>query len=246
MSLPKKENKKWFYKYIHTISSIHNIQPSIHTKKRVCPWTHISLKYTLISYLLWWNSPCFITRSGLNVFNLITSGIIQTSQNWTKFLLFYRHYFNTVSWVKKTNLIQIVPEFVPRDQSDDMVRTMKVINNLVRNRRQTITWTHASLVFDAHMRHQSHVLLLECDAVARLLANGSAAFKESCAAIGWKDCDSIRSLFYSTGPMWVNISSWVEAAWLNEIHVGVDTTIVFWIHSGALWNVCCDHAFDIW
>ena len=29
----KEENKKWFYKYIHTISSIHNIQPSIHTKK---------------------------------------------------------------------------------------------------------------------------------------------------------------------------------------------------------------------
>ena len=30
MSHPKKENKKWFYKYIHTISSIHNLQTSIH------------------------------------------------------------------------------------------------------------------------------------------------------------------------------------------------------------------------
>ena len=38
------------------------------------------------------------------------------------------------------------------------------------------------------------VLLRRYDAVGRLLANGSAAFIESCAAIGWKDCDSVRSL----------------------------------------------------
>ena len=38
------------------------------------------------------------------------------------------------------------------------------------------------------------VLLLRHDAVARILANGSAAFFESCAVIGWKDCDRVRSL----------------------------------------------------
>ena len=41
---------------------------------------------------------------------------------------------------------------------------------------------------------QGPVLLLRQDAVARILANGSAAFFESCAAIGWKACDSVRSL----------------------------------------------------
>ena len=40
---------------------------------------------------------------------------------------------------------------------------------------------------------QGPVLLLWHDPFARLLANGSAAFIESCAAIGWKDCDSVRS-----------------------------------------------------
>ena len=38
------------------------------------------------------------------------------------------------------------------------------------------------------------VLLLRHDAAARILANGSAAFIESCAAIGWNSCDSDRSL----------------------------------------------------
>ena len=41
----------------------------------------------------------------------------------------------------------------------------------------------------------SPVLLLRHDAVARILANGSAAFFESCAAISWNDCDSVRSLW---------------------------------------------------
>ena len=34
----------------------------------------------------------------------------------------------------------------------------------------------------------SPVLLLRNDAVGRLLANGRAAFIESCDALGWKDC----------------------------------------------------------
>ena len=38
------------------------------------------------------------------------------------------------------------------------------------------------------------VLLLRHNAVAMLLANGSAAFFESCAAIGWNSCYSVRSL----------------------------------------------------
>ena len=45
------------------------------------------------------------------------------------------------------------------------------------------------------------VLLLRHDTVARILANGSAAFFESCAAIGWKDRDSVRCCS-ETGP-WV-------------------------------------------
>ena len=39
---------------------------------------------------------------------------------------------------------------------------------------------------------QGPVLLLRHDAVARILANGRAAFFESCGAIGWKD--SVRSM----------------------------------------------------
>ena len=41
---------------------------------------------------------------------------------------------------------------------------------------------------------QGPVLLLRYDAVPRILANGSAASIESCAAIGWNSCDSVRSL----------------------------------------------------
>ena len=41
---------------------------------------------------------------------------------------------------------------------------------------------------------QGPVLLLRHDAVARILANGSAAFIESCPAIGWNSGDSVRSL----------------------------------------------------
>ena len=39
----------------------------------------------------------------------------------------------------------------------------------------------------------SPVLLLRFDAVVRLLANGDAAFIKSCAAIGWKDYNNVRS-----------------------------------------------------
>ena len=38
------------------------------------------------------------------------------------------------------------------------------------------------------------VLLERYDAVARLLENENAAFSESCAAIGWEGCNSVRSL----------------------------------------------------
>ena len=38
------------------------------------------------------------------------------------------------------------------------------------------------------------VLLHRSDAVERILANGSAAFIESCATVGWNSCDSVRSL----------------------------------------------------
>ena len=38
------------------------------------------------------------------------------------------------------------------------------------------------------------VLLLRHDAVLSISAYGSAAFIESCAAIGWNSCDSVRSL----------------------------------------------------
>ena len=42
-------------------------------------------------------------------------------------------------------------------------------------------------------RGQGPVLLLWHD-VTRISANGSAAFTESCAAIGWKNCDNVRLL----------------------------------------------------
>ena len=49
--------------------------------------------------------------------------------------------------------------------------------------------------------HQSNLnpmqgpdLLLRLDVVGRILANGSVDFFESCAAIGWNVCDSVRSL----------------------------------------------------
>ena len=41
---------------------------------------------------------------------------------------------------------------------------------------------------------QVPVLSLQHYAVAILLANGNAAFIESCAPNDWKDCDSVRSL----------------------------------------------------
>ena len=46
----------------------------------------------------------------------------------------------------------------------------------------------------APSHHLGPIILLRYGAVARLLANGSAAFVESCAVIGWKDYDSVRSL----------------------------------------------------
>ena len=41
----------------------------------------------------------------------------------------------------------------------------------------------------------SPVLLLRFDAVVRLLAKGDAAFIKSCAAIGWKDYNNVRSSY---------------------------------------------------
>ena len=38
---------------------------------------------------------------------------------------------------------------------------------------------------------QGPVLLMRHDAVARILANGGAAFFESCTAIGWKACEPL-------------------------------------------------------
>ena len=38
------------------------------------------------------------------------------------------------------------------------------------------------------------VLLVRHNAVARIFANGSAAFIENCAANGWNSCDSIKPL----------------------------------------------------
>ena len=43
---------------------------------------------------------------------------------------------------------------------------------------------------------QGSVLLLWYDAVASILANGSAAFKESCTPIGWKDCGSVKKKYH--------------------------------------------------
>ena len=45
-----------------------------------------------------------------------------------------------------------------------------------------------------HVKVQIPVLLPWYDCVARPLANKIAAFIESCAAIGWKYCKSIRLL----------------------------------------------------
>ena len=45
-----------------------------------------------------------------------------------------------------------------------------------------------------HVPFQGPILLLRHDIVTIILANGSAAFIESCVAIGWNSCDSIRPL----------------------------------------------------
>ena len=52
-------------------------------------------------------------------------------------------------------------------------------------------WRHD---METHSVLLGPVLLLRYDAVARILANGCAAFFESYAAIGWYDGDSVRSL----------------------------------------------------
>ena len=41
---------------------------------------------------------------------------------------------------------------------------------------------------------QGPVLLLQHDTVTTILTNGSAAFKESCNASSWNDCDNVKSL----------------------------------------------------
>ena len=38
------------------------------------------------------------------------------------------------------------------------------------------------------------LLLLRHDVITSILANGSAAFIESCAAVGWNNLDSVRML----------------------------------------------------
>ena len=48
---------------------------------------------------------------------------------------------------------------------------------------------HPYTLFHA-LWNQGPVLLLRHGAVARILANGDAAFFESCAAIGWNDCEA--------------------------------------------------------
>ena len=77
-----------------------------------------------------------------------------------------------------------------------------------RTPETTIAWIND--IFHAYLRHQGPVLLLRHYALERVLANGSAAFFESCAPIGWKDCNSVSSLSYdralaslsSAGNLW--------------------------------------------
>ena len=60
------------------------------------------------------------------------------------------------------------------------------------------------------------VLLLRHDAVARILANGSAAFFESCIAIGWKLATaSDRCSKTGSWPLWVesNDDWWILLTW---------------------------------
>ena len=51
-----------------------------------------------------------------------------------------------------------------------------------------------------HRGMRGPFLLLRYDAVASILAIGSAAFFESCAAIGWKDCDLRQVAVVRQGP----------------------------------------------
>ena len=53
---------------------------------------------------------------------------------------------------------------------------------------------HSSSYLMIGVRYKANVLLLRHDAVARIFANGSAAFIKSYAAIDWNSCDSVKSL----------------------------------------------------
>ena len=53
-------------------------------------------------------------------------------------------------------------------------------------------WEHDITMNIIESAMQGSVLLVW--SVARLFANKSTAFMESCAATGWKDCDRVRSL----------------------------------------------------
>ena len=73
------------------------------------------------------------------------------------------------SWVYDCSKSGVLAMELPRSWSEPLTCTIQSISGLM-------AWA---------LRH---------DAVARILANGSAAFIESCAAIGWNSCDSVRSL----------------------------------------------------
>ena len=66
---------------------------------------------------------------------------------------------------------------------------------------------------------QGPVLPLRHDAVARVLANGSAAFFESCTTIGWKDLYTdaptklwtfCRHWYFSNAISWIKIIFWLK------------------------------------
>ena len=127
----------------------------------------------------WWTSHVAFS---LNQYGIIRHGcLFGTTSTWFPVLRYYH-------WYHKSQV-----------EYDKRLRWKVIISNLFstlsQENRFMVTMMPKRLadesVYDTHQ--QRPVLLQRSDAVASLSSNGSTAFKESCALIGYNSCNSVMS-----------------------------------------------------
>ena len=91
------------------------------------------------------------------------------------------------------------------------------------------------------------VMLQRGDAVVGLWANGGAAFLESCAAIGWRDCDGVGSRLWCRALAlgiyvcgYIYVSTWMYLGYVIHMHVHMCVWVCIHVHTYAYVYMCVE------